>query len=76
LSGITPPVLVVHGALDQAVPVTHAELAKSKIAGSELLVLPGEGHLVLLGRSADAAKAGIVSFLNKHLKLAEKSHAE
>lgn len=40
-----PPVLIVHGDLDQTVPVWHAEdLYKSAIGEKQLLVIRGAGH--------------------------------
>jgi len=41
------PVLVVHGEDDQLVPVAHSRHTASLIAGADLRILPGVGHLSL-----------------------------
>ena len=42
LGGVSTPILVIWGAMDQIVPATHAE----GIAGSEVHVIEGSGHMV------------------------------
>lgn len=64
LRGLTPPVLVVHGALDKAVPPPSGNA--SRFSPAEIFILPGEGHLVLSGPGATAATRRIVDFLNRH----------
>ncbi len=63
LSGLTQPLLLVHGTLDKAVqPPTDP----SRFSPAELFLVPGEGHLVLSGRGASSAAKRIVDFLNLH----------
>jgi 3-oxoadipate enol-lactonase len=45
---IAEPVLVVHGDADRVVPVSNGHLLARRIAGAELTVLPGRGHVVQL----------------------------
>jgi len=45
---ITAPTIVVHGADDRLVPLSHSEHTASLIPGAELRVLPGCGHLSLV----------------------------
>ncbi|MFZ9919710.1 MAG: alpha/beta fold hydrolase [Terrimicrobiaceae bacterium] len=61
---LTPPVLLVHGSMDKAVP--PASRAASPLAPAELFPVPGEGHLVLSGRGASSAAKRIVDFVNLH----------
>jgi 3-oxoadipate enol-lactonase len=42
------PVLVVHGDADRVVPVSNGHLLARRIAGAELALLPGRGHVVQL----------------------------
>jgi pimeloyl-ACP methyl ester carboxylesterase len=42
------PVLVVHGDADRVVPLSNGRLLARRIAGAELVVLPGRGHVVQL----------------------------
>ena len=46
LSQIKIPVLIVHGADDQLIPLGEAEAMHNQIAGSQLLEIPGAGHLL------------------------------
>ena len=64
IRGLAPPVLLVHGALDKAVPPPFG--APSRFSPAELFLVPGEGHLVLSGRGASSAAKRIVDFLNLH----------
>ena len=50
LREITCPTLVMHGTADINVPFSHAELATSEIAGSELLRFEGEDHFAGLSK--------------------------
>jgi pimeloyl-ACP methyl ester carboxylesterase len=45
---VTAPTIVLHGDLDDVVPLSHGERYASAIAGAELVVLPGLGHAVPL----------------------------
>lgn len=65
LRGLKPPVLLVHGGMDRAVP--PGKLEKGGFPPAEILLLPGEGHLVLLGSGAPPATSRVVDFLNRHL---------
>jgi pimeloyl-ACP methyl ester carboxylesterase len=47
---ITAPTIVVHGADDRLVPLSHSEHTASLIPGSELRVVPDCGHLSLIDR--------------------------
>ena len=60
LASIRCPTLIVQGAADQNVPPAQAELAHSQIAGSKLVILPGEDHWMLI---------------TKHKELDSLSHA-
>jgi 3-oxoadipate enol-lactonase len=48
LSQISCPVLIIHGADDQLIPVHEAELMNQQIPNSKLVVLPKSGHLLNL----------------------------
>jgi pimeloyl-ACP methyl ester carboxylesterase len=63
IRGVTPPVLLVHGALDKAVP---PPTDPSRFSPAELFLVPGEGHLVLSGRGVSSAAKRIMDFLNLH----------
>ncbi|NJD58272.1 MAG: alpha/beta hydrolase [Anaerolineae bacterium] len=45
LAKITCPVLIVHGADDQLIPVAEAELMSRLIPYAQLVVIPDSGHL-------------------------------
>ncbi len=45
---ISVPVIIAHGEDDQLVPLAHSEYTASLIAGAELRILPGVGHLSLV----------------------------
>ena len=47
---ITAPTIVVHGADDRLVPLSHSEHTASSIPGAELRVVPDCGHLSLVDR--------------------------
>lgn len=49
------PVAVVHGQSDRVVPLSAARLLAERIAGAELIVFPGEGHLLPFDRTAEVA---------------------
>jgi pimeloyl-ACP methyl ester carboxylesterase len=46
LAEIKCPVLIIHGAEDQLIPIGEAESMKQKIPNSQLVIIPGAGHLV------------------------------
>lgn len=45
LAGLDLPTLIVHGAEDQLIPVSEAEVMRDGMPGAELVVLEGAGHL-------------------------------
>ncbi len=45
LPGITVPTLVVHGVEDQLIPVSEAQAMHEAIPKSDLVLVPGAGHL-------------------------------
>ncbi len=61
---IATPVLVVHGDADRVVPVSNGHLLARRIAGAELAVLPGRGHVVQL-ESPDEFNRLVTAFLNR-----------
>jgi pimeloyl-ACP methyl ester carboxylesterase len=46
LAQVHCPTLVIHGADDQLIPVTEAEMMHQQIGNSSLVVIPQAGHLV------------------------------
>ncbi|HKX22562.1 MAG TPA: alpha/beta fold hydrolase, partial [Rhizorhapis sp.] len=62
LSEIKVPTLVIVGANDQLTPPTEAQAIAEQIAGAELLVIPGAGHLVNI-EAPDAFNAAVRRFL-------------
>ena len=49
---ITAPVLLAHGMGDLVVPSAHSEWLAGRIAGSQLRLAPGEGHISVLPATA------------------------
>jgi pimeloyl-ACP methyl ester carboxylesterase len=45
LPQIKCPVLIIHGAYDQLIPLQEAEMMNQQITNSRLVVLPEAGHL-------------------------------
>ncbi len=62
--GLIPPVLLVQGAMDKAVPPSAGE--PERFSPVEHFRLPGEGHLVLIGPGFPAAAQRVMDFLNLH----------
>ena len=54
---ITAPFEVVHGELDTILPMAHSRHTAELIPGSVLRVLPGHGHLTILGELPSLASA-------------------
>jgi pimeloyl-ACP methyl ester carboxylesterase len=50
---IEVPTLVTHGDEDRFAPVSHAHWLGAHVAGSALVVRPGEGHLSMYGLVSD-----------------------
>lgn len=57
LPRITAPVLVISGDRDPIVPPTQAALIASTIAGAQLVLLAGAGHMLMLERAAQYTEA-------------------
>jgi len=51
---ITAPVLLLHGDQDRVVPAAHGRWLAEVIAGAQLRVLPGEGHISVLNGAVAA----------------------
>ena len=66
LKTIQTPSLLVHGSLDKAIPLEPIEAAKSQLSNSELVLFPGDGHLLFLGPGASMAQERINTFLKKY----------
>jgi pimeloyl-ACP methyl ester carboxylesterase len=62
LPGVSVPTLLLYGELDQRAPLAVAEDLHGRIAGSELVVLPGIGHVTNLEDPA-AFDAAVRAFL-------------
>jgi pimeloyl-ACP methyl ester carboxylesterase len=56
LADIGVPVRFWHGDADHIVPLAHAEAMSARVAGSELVVRPGESHLGTLVAGDDAVR--------------------
>lgn len=65
LHDIAAPTLVIWGERDMLVPVTAGRLLHSEIAGSQLVVLPGAGHVPMYDRPGDFNEA-LVGFLTRN----------
>jgi len=63
LGGLKTPTLLVQGGRDKAVPPSAA---CARLAPAELISLPKQGHLVLLGQNAPDAAKRVVDFLHLH----------
>jgi pimeloyl-ACP methyl ester carboxylesterase len=62
LSGIVQPTLIIHGDMDNIVPIQQAHELHALIPGSKLAIFPGAGHVPTLTRSLEVA-AEISAFL-------------
>ncbi|WP_246865620.1 alpha/beta fold hydrolase [Clavibacter sepedonicus] len=54
LADATAPVILLHGDADRIAPVAHARWLADRVAGVELVVRPGDGHISVLRGAADA----------------------
>ena len=63
LEEIKVPVLILHGAADQLIPLSEAELMHSRIKGSHLEVIPSAGHLPNLEQPGEFNQA-VTRFLH------------
>ncbi len=57
------PTLIVVGEADRMTPVKYSERLHEQIAGSELVVVPGAGHMVMLEQPA-AVRDAVRNFLD------------
>jgi len=64
LRDLKTPTLVLQGGTDKAVPPVVGD--RANLAPAELVSLPKQGHLVLLGPAAPDAAKRVVDFLNLH----------
>jgi pimeloyl-ACP methyl ester carboxylesterase len=62
LPGIMAPTFIVHGDRDQLVPVGNADILHERIAGSQVRIIPGVGHMFFWEKPEESAGA-IVEFL-------------
>ncbi len=62
LSGITQPVLVIHGQADQLIPSSEAEAAYARLPNARLALVPHAGHLLNL-EQPEAFNAEVRTFL-------------
>jgi pimeloyl-ACP methyl ester carboxylesterase len=62
LPGITSPTLIVHGDRDQLVPVGNADILHERIAGSQVRIISGVGHMFFWEKPEESA-GEIVEFL-------------
>nr|WP_042184226.1 alpha/beta hydrolase [Kibdelosporangium sp. MJ126-NF4]CEL16161.1 hydrolase, alpha/beta hydrolase fold family [Kibdelosporangium sp. MJ126-NF4]CTQ94086.1 hydrolase, alpha/beta hydrolase fold family [Kibdelosporangium sp. MJ126-NF4] len=51
---ITAPMLLLHGEEDRLIPITHSEWLASQCPTAELRRSPGDGHISVLNRAAEA----------------------
>jgi len=61
---IKAPALVIHGDADVLVPPENGRLLHHLIAGSELVIIPGAGHMFFWEKPQESARA-IVQFLRR-----------
>ncbi len=62
LGEIKAPALVVCGEQDRLTPPKYAQFLKDKIAGAELRLVPGAGHMVMLEQPKEVATA-VLAFM-------------
>jgi pimeloyl-ACP methyl ester carboxylesterase len=65
LDRISCPTLILQGANDLSAPAADAEFAHEQIAGSELVMYPGQDHMLAITRHADV-DARISAFVKSH----------
>lgn len=63
---IETPSLFILGAADPFVDAAAAEASAHAMPHASTLVLPDEGHLVLIGRNSSRTQSAIISFLKSH----------
>ena len=57
MSRIALPTLILCGDADRMTPVKYSKYLHDQIAGSQLIVVPGTGHMVMLEQPAAVAEA-------------------
>lgn len=62
VSAITAPTLILCGDADRMTPVKYSQYMHEQIAGSQLVIVPGAGHMVMLEQPAAVAEA-VAAFL-------------
>ena len=62
LGDIDVPVLVIHGADDQLIPVSEAEAMAAAVPDGRLVIIPDAGHLPNL-EQPDAFNDAVIDFL-------------
>lgn len=67
LPGIKVPTLIIHGADDQIIPVSEAQVIQAAIPGARLEVLQNAGHMLNLEQS-DRFNAAVANFLEQFSK--------
>jgi pimeloyl-ACP methyl ester carboxylesterase len=67
-AGVRAPALLVHGDADRMVPAAHSAWLAAHIAGAELRLVPGEGHISVL----PAAAVPALEWLARHLAETER----
>lgn len=69
IASISPrPVLIVHGELDEIIPVENAHrLYQAALEPKEVYLLPGAGHYNFAGVGGEAYAQKIVEFFGRHL---------
>jgi pimeloyl-ACP methyl ester carboxylesterase len=63
---VQTPTLIICGKDDRLTPVKYARFLHENIAGSELVVIPGAGHMVMLERPVEFNRA-LTTFLDTRL---------
>jgi pimeloyl-ACP methyl ester carboxylesterase len=66
LEEITPPTLVIAGTADQLTPPKYGRFLTEHLPNAQLVLVEGAGHMVMLERSAETAKA-IQEFVRKQV---------
>jgi pimeloyl-ACP methyl ester carboxylesterase len=62
LPQITAPTLIIHGDCDQLVPVGNADILRERIAGSQVRIIAGVGHMFFWEKPEESAEA-VIEFL-------------